>query len=132
MQLTIQTAEFLGVDDRLDMSQSIDAAARYLMQLKERLPEDIQEPQRTWFAVASYNMGLKHIRRAYNKAKKRGLDQTQWSEVSKLLPNLYGKPNSKGKQAKDYVERVQIFTDIIRFYDTHQRRGQQFQLVDSI
>ena len=122
MQLTTKTAEFLGVDDRLDMTQSIDAAARYLLQLKSRLPSDIKEPERTWFAVASYNMGLKHIRKAYSKAKKQGLDQTQWSVVSELLPNLYGAPLSRGRQAKAYVERVQIFTDIMRFYDLHQRK----------
>lgn len=123
MQLTTQTAEFLGVDDRLDMTQSIDAAARYLVQLKSRLPKDIKEPERTWFAVGSYNMGLKHIRRAYLKAKRLGYDQTQWSVVSELLPTLYDEPYSKGRQAKHYVERVQIFTDIMRFYDLHQRNG---------
>jgi len=121
MQLTTSTATFLGVDDRLDMSQSIDAAARYVLQLKKRLPEDILEPERTWFAVASYNMGLRHIVNAYNKTKGKGLDQTQWSVVSELLPTLYGKSYSKGVQAKHYVERVQIFTDILRFYDLHQR-----------
>lgn len=123
MQLTTQTAKFLGVDDRLDMTQSIDAAARYVLQLKSRLPEDIKEPERTWFAVGSYNMGLKHIRKGYAKAKRKGLDQTQWSVVSQLLPTLYGEPFSKGRQAKDYVERVQIFTDIMRFYDLHQQKG---------
>jgi len=120
MQLTTQTADFLGVDDRLDMTQSIDAAAHYILQLKARLPEDIKEPERTWFAVGSYNMGLTHIRRGYAKAKKQGLDHTSWSVVSNVLPTLYGKPYGKGRQAKDYVERVQIFTDILRFYDLHQ------------
>lgn len=126
MQLTTKTATFLGVDDRLDMTQSIDAAARYLLQLKARLPEDIKDPERTWFAVGSYNMGFKHIIKAYNKAKKQKLDQTKWSTVSDLLPRLYGKRFGKGIQAKDYVERVQIFTDILRFYDLHQRSDEPF------
>ena len=126
MQLTTKTATFLGVDDRLDMTQSIDAAARYLLQLKARLPEDIKDPERTWFAVGSYNMGFKHIIKAYNKAKKQKLDQTKWSTVSDLLPRLYGKRYGKGIQAKDYVERVQIFTDILRFYDLHQRSDEPF------
>jgi len=121
MQLTTETAKFLGVEDRLDMTQSIDAAARYIVQLKSRLPKDIKEPERTWFAVGSYNMGLKHVRRAYLKAKRLGLDQTQWAVVSELLPTLYGQPFSQGRQAKHYVDRVQIFTDIMRFYDLHQR-----------
>ena len=126
MQLTTDTASFLGIDDRLDMNKSIDAAAGYLINLKSRLPDDIKEPERTWFAVGSYNMGLRHIINAYNKAKKKGLDHTQWSTVSGLLPRLYGKPFSRGKQAQNYVERVQIFTDILRFYDLHQRNDDPF------
>jgi membrane-bound lytic murein transglycosylase F len=121
MQLTTETAEFLGIDDRMDMSQSIDAAARYLLYLKSKMPAKIEEPQRTWFAVGAYNIGLKHILFAYRKAREQGLDRTQWSTISELLPTLYGEPFSKGVQAKKYVERVQIFTDIIRFYDLHQR-----------
>lgn len=121
MQLTKTTAEQLGVTDRLDMTQSIEAAARYLKSLKQRLPEDIKEPQRTWLAVGAYNMGLKHIRNAYKKAKADGLDATRWANIAALLPELYGKPFSQGVQAQTYVKRVKIFTDILRFYDLHQR-----------
>ena len=69
---------------------------------------------------------MRHIINAYNKAKKRKLQHTQWSTISELLPTLYGKPFSKGVQAKNYVERVQIFTDILRFYDLHQRVDEPF------
>jgi len=121
MQLTEETAAELGVKDRMDMKQSIAAAAKYLLYLKERLPDEIKEPQRTWFAVGAYNVGLKHIRRAYKKARNQGLESTQWHTISQLLPRLYGKSFAKGEQARNYVQRVQIFTDILRFYDIHQR-----------
>ena len=62
MQLTTETAEFLGVTDRMDMTESIDAAALYVKALRKRLPKKIKEPERTWFAVGAYNIGLKHIR----------------------------------------------------------------------
>ncbi len=127
MQLTTETAETLGVDDRLDMNQSIDAAAQYLKQLRRRLPVRIKEPQRTWFAVGAYNVGMKHILAAYRKARDQGLDETQWSTISGLLPTLYGKPFDRGVQAQKYVERVQIFTDIMRFYDLHQRKTEELQ-----
>ena len=130
MQLTTQTADFLDIDDRLDMSQSIRGAASYLLFLKSRLPKAIEEPDRTWFAVGAYNMGLGHILNAYKLARKNGLQYTQWSAVSKLLPTLYGKPLSQGRQAKKYVERVKIFTDILRFYELHQRPN--LPLVDTI
>jgi len=121
MQLTEQTAKQLGVSDRLDMTQSIEAAARYLKSLKQRLPEEIQEPQRTWFAVAAYNLGLKHVLNAYRKVKASELDPTRWDNISAALPELYDEPFSKGVQAQTYVQRVKIFTDIVRFYDIHQR-----------
>ena len=125
MQLTQQTAEFLKIDDRTDPQQSIGAAARYMEFLKSKLPKLIKEPERTWFAVGAYNMGLRHILNAYRSAREKGLDRTRWAVVSQLLPGLYGEPFSQGQQAQDYVNRVQIFTDILRFYDLHQRHGPQ-------
>lgn len=125
MQLTTETAKALGVDDRLDMTQSINAAAIYLDQLRSRLPKKIKEPERTWFAVGAYNIGFKHILAAYSKARNLGLDRTQWRTISNLLPTLYGEPFDRGVQAQDYVERVQIFTDIVRFYDLHQRQDRE-------
>lgn len=109
------------------MNQSIDAAGVYLKQLKARLPQSIEEPQRTWFAVGAYNVGMKHILAAYRKARSQGLKQTQWSTISKLLPTLYGEHFERGVQAQKYVERVQIFTDIIRFYDIHQRKNSKLK-----
>ena len=106
----------------MDMTQSIDAAALYVKNLRQRLPKEIQEPERTWFAVGAYNVGLKHIIAAYKKAQSQGLDAKRWAEVSKLLPELYDEPFDRGVQAQNYVERVQIFTDIVRFYDIHQRQ----------
>jgi membrane-bound lytic murein transglycosylase F len=86
------------------------------------LPERIKEPERTWFAVGAYNVGYRHVLNAYRQARERNLDAASWETMSELLPTLYGQPFSKGVQARDYVERVQIFTDILRFYDLHQRK----------
>ena len=127
MQLTTKTAEYLGVSDRLNMDQAIDGAARYIDQLRKRLPEKIKEPERTWFAVGAYNVGFKHILNAYRKARELNLDRTKWSTISDLLPTLYGERFSQGIQAQHYVERVQIFTDVIRFYDLHQREEAETQ-----
>ena len=121
MQITTATAEYLKIDDRLDISQTIDAAASYVKALKDRLPDDIKEPQRTWFAVGAYNAGYRHIREAYNRAKREGLESAEWNTIAQLLPRLYGEPFNQGVQARDYVERIQIFTDILRFHDNYLR-----------
>ncbi len=122
MQMTTETAKFLGVEDRMNMEASIDAAAIYIKRLRDRLPKSIKPPERTWFAIAAYNVGYKHVLNAYKKAQKQGIQANQWTEVAELLPELYGQPFSQGVQAKHYVERVKIFTDVIRFYDLHQRQ----------
>jgi hypothetical protein len=49
-----------------------------------------------------------------------------------LLPTLYGAPFAQGVQAKHYVERVQVFTDILRFYDLHQRDEIEFRPIISV
>lgn len=121
MQLTRTTAKSLGIEDRLNMDHAIDGAAKYLAQLRDRLPEKIKEPERTWFAIGAYNIGFKHILNAYRKARELGLDRTKWSTISELLPTLYGEAFPQGAQAQRYVQRIQVFTDIIRFYDIHQR-----------
>ena len=87
----------------------------------------MKEPERTWFAVGAYNVGLKHILNAYKKARSLELDATQWSTISLLLPELYGEPFPQGTQAQHYVERIQIFTDVLRFYDLHQREEAEKQ-----
>ncbi len=121
MQLTTSTAKSLGIEDRMNMSESIDGAARYLTKLRDRLPDKITEPDRTWFALGAYNAGYRHISNAYKRARSEGLEWTQWATIAELLPTLYGVPFSQGVQAQNYVSRIQTFTDIIRFYDLHQR-----------
>lgn len=126
MQITKETAKYLGVEDRLNQRVSIYAAARYVKYLYNRLPDTIQEPDRIWFAVAAYNAGLKHIIRAHSKAKRLGLNANDWETVAnQSLIYLYTdeddnkKTFSQGLQAKKYVDRVQVFTDILRFHSIY-------------
>jgi len=121
MQLTNKTADFLGVNDRLNVDETIQAASEYMGFLKSRIPSKVPEPERTWFAVGAYNIGLQHILEAYKKARKLNLNAHQWSTISHLLPTLYGRRFPRGVQARNYVQRIQVFADILRFYDTHQK-----------
>ena len=124
MQITKQTAKYLGVTDRLNQRTSIYAAARYIKDLYTRLPDSIQEPDRTWFAIAAYNAGLTHILRAHEKAKRLDLNANDWDTVAnQVLIYLYSDNNEKtfpqGMQAQKYVDRIQVFTDILRFHSIH-------------
>jgi len=88
MMLTLPTASEVGVDNRLDPRQSVEGGAAYLAGLMERLPEDIAEEDRVWFALAAYNVGMGHIYDARRLAERRGLDKSSWEHVSGTLPLL--------------------------------------------
>lgn len=88
MMLTEETADHLGVSDRLDARQSILAGARYFVSLKERLSGNIQEPDRTYMALAAYNLGLGHLEDARVLAQRMRLNPNLWVDVKKALPMI--------------------------------------------
>ncbi len=121
MQLTEETARHLGVVDRLDPKVSIPAAARYLRTLKEKLPPRIQEPDRTWLALAAFNIGLGHLEDARILAQKQKLNPDLWSDVKKTLP-LLAQPEyyegarlgyARGGMPVAFVDRVRAYYDVL-------------------
>jgi membrane-bound lytic murein transglycosylase F len=78
MMLTRRTANQLGVTDRLDPEQSIDGGARYFIGLRERIPERIGEPDRSWMALAAYNMGMGHLEDVRVLTQKQGANADAW------------------------------------------------------
>jgi membrane-bound lytic murein transglycosylase F len=85
MMLTEGTADLMGVTDRLDPKQSIPAGAKYLLKLIDTIPERIPEPDRTYMALASYNIGYAHVEDARVLAKRLGLNPDSWADVKKTL-----------------------------------------------
>lgn len=121
MQLTEDTARHLGVQDRLDPKASTLAAARYLRELKEKLPARVQEPDRTWLALAAFNIGLGHLEDARILAQKQKLNPDIWSDVKKTLP-LLALPEyyeaaklgyARGGMPVAFVDRVRAYYDIL-------------------
>ena len=121
MMLTQTTAKEVSVTDRLDPTQSIQGGAKYLKKLKKRLPDEIQEPDRTWLALAAYNVGMGHLRDAQTLAKRLGKDPWLWSELKEVLPLLSKKKYYKtlkygyarGHEPVTYVTRIRNFEDIL-------------------
>jgi membrane-bound lytic murein transglycosylase F len=121
MQLTEDTARQLGVDDRMDVPDSVLGAARYLRQLKDKLPARIGEPDRTWLALAAYNIGTAHLEDARILAQKQKTDPDSWVAVRKALP-LLAQPEyyedakfgyARGGMPVAFVERVRAYYDIL-------------------
>ena len=85
MMLTEDTADRMGVTNRLDSQQSITAGARYLAWLREQLPAAVQEPDRTWMALAAYNLGRGHFNGAQQIAPRLKADPNSWFDMGSPL-----------------------------------------------
>lgn len=124
MMLTEETADELGVTDRLDAKQSISGGARYINTLKRQVPEHIPEPDRTWMALAAYNIGFSHLEDARVLAKQMGLNPDSWADIKTTLPLLnkakyyntakFGYAN--GGAPVIFVESIRTYYDILEKY----------------
>ncbi len=121
MMLTRDTAKYLGVKERTDPTQSIEGGARYFAELKKSVPTHIPEPERTWFAIASYNIGPGHIEDVRKITEKRGLDPNKWLDVKDSLPLLHKKKwyqktkygYARGNETVRYVTNVRTYYDYL-------------------
>jgi len=122
MMLTQDTMKQLGIDaSRHDAQASIEGGARYIAQVKKRLPKRIKEPARTWMALAAYNIGFGHLEDARVLAQEDGADPNKWTDVKKYLPRLsqkkwYKKTRhgyARGHEPVRYVENIRSYYDIL-------------------
>ena len=121
MMLTRNTAESLGVMDRLDPIAAIDGGARYLADRHRRLPDTIPEPDRTFLALASYNIGRGHLLDARQLARELGKNPDSWDDMKEVLPlkadkryypsTRYG--YARGYEPVHYVQRIRNYRDVI-------------------
>jgi len=132
MMLTEATSDMMGVTDRLDPKQSIPAGAKYLTRMINKFPERIAEPDRTYMALASYNIGFAHVEDARILAQRIGLSPDSWVDVKKALLKLRDpKHYSKAKygycrcvQPVIYVESIRSYYNIMtRFEPAHEPDG---------
>jgi len=88
MMMTEATAARVGISDRLDPAQSITGGARYFLEVRGKIPERIPEPDRSWLALAAYNVGFGHLEDARILTQRRGGNPDAWLEVRQNLPLL--------------------------------------------
>lgn len=128
MMLTRATAKQLGVKDRANAKESIFGGARYLKQRLKKIPQRIPEPDRTWFALASYNIGFSHLEDARIITQKLGKDPDKWVDVKQILPLLtkkkwYSKTKhgyARGKEPVIYVDNIRAYIDLLLWYTNHK------------
>jgi membrane-bound lytic murein transglycosylase F len=121
MMLTDDTADRLGIANRLDARESIVGGARYFQLLKDALVARIAEPDRTWLALAAYNLGIGHLEDARILAQKAGLNPDKWQDVRQTLPRLAEADTfpqlkhgyARGGEAVQLVDNVRNYHDIL-------------------
>jgi membrane-bound lytic murein transglycosylase F len=123
MMLTAETAERLGVQNREDPRQSIVGGARYLQTMRETIPDRVPEPDRTWLALAAYNIGYGHLEDARILTQMAGKDPDSWQDVREHLPLLgqerwYSQVKrgyARGWEAVQFVDNVRNYLDILEW-----------------
>ena len=88
MMLTSETARSMNVIDRRNSQQNIAGGAGYFSQVMQMLPTRVPEPDRTWLALAAYNVGYGHLEDARILAQSNGRNPDSWIEVREYLPWL--------------------------------------------
>jgi len=123
MMLTRVTAKEMGIKNRLDPAASIKGGTRYFAKIKGRIAERIAEPDRTWFALAAYNVGYGHLEDARILTEKGGKDPDKWLDVKEFLPLLQKKKYYKqtrygyarGNEPVIYVQNIRRYYDVLNW-----------------
>jgi len=123
MMLTLATAKYIGVNNRIEPHQSIFGGAYYFAKLLKKLPEEVTGSDRIFFALASYNLGYWHVRDAMKLTKKNGQDETKWINLKKTLPLLRKKKwhsqtrfgYARGDEAVKYVQNIRSYYDVLKW-----------------
>ncbi len=128
MMLTQATAEFLGIDNRADPRNSIFGGAEYYARQTERVADDVPEPDRTWMALAAYNVGFYHLKDAQQIVEWRGGDPNAWIDVADALPLLaqrkwysrlpYG--YARGWEPVLYVNNIRSYYNILKWLTANE------------
>jgi len=123
MMLTEATADYLGLDDREDPETSITGGAQYYARQTERVADSVGEPDRTWMALAAYNVGFNHIKDARMITEWQGGDPDTWVDISAALPLLaqrkwysqvpYG--YARGWEPVLYVNNIRAYYNILKW-----------------
>lgn len=123
MMLTRAAAKEVGVTDRTDPMQSIIGGAHYLVSVMDKIPDRIPLPDRTWFALAAYNVGYGHLEDARVLTARAGFNPDSWNDVKKHLPLLtqekyfstlrYG--YARGYEPVQYVSNIRKYIKLLNW-----------------
>jgi membrane-bound lytic murein transglycosylase F len=126
MMLTSEAANRIGVSDRDDLHDNVLGGARYLAQVMRTIPRHVPEPDRTWLALAAYNVGYGHLEDARVLTQKLGKNPDSWQDVREQLPLLaeqqwYEQARrgyARGTEPARFVEQVRQYLAVLEWFET--------------
>ena len=130
MMLTQKTMAQLGISARRSNAKaSIEGGARYLSNVKSRIPKRIPEPDRTWMTLAAYNVGFGHLEDARLLTQSLGDNPDEWIDVKQHLPLLSQEKwhqktrhgYARGHEPVRYVKNVRSYYDILVWLTNRQK-----------
>lgn len=128
MMLTEDTARYLGIDDRVDPKNSIFGGAEFYARQTERVADTVFEPDRTWMALAAYNVGFNHIKDARQIVDWQGGNPDTWIDVSATLPLLTQRKwytrvpfgYARGWEPVLYVNNIRSYYNILKWLTANE------------
>lgn len=121
MQLTLKTAQHLGVEDREDPEQSIQGGAIYLRYLFNKTPAYLSNYERWTQALAGYNIGWAHVRDARRLAAELRKNPYRWKDMKKIFPKLEDEEYfsnltfgyARGRETVQFVDNVLSYYSLL-------------------
>lgn len=115
MMLTQETAKAMGVKNRNNAIESISGGAKYFRKMLDSFIR-IPEPDRTWFALAAYNMGPAAVKQIQEELIKQNKNHHSWVNIYAYLHENKAN-NPRYLQAIQYVSRIRIYFEHIKLSD---------------
>ena len=112
MMLTSNTAKAMGIENRTDPEQSIQAGAKYYDLLLTKY-DYIPNPDRHWYALIAYNMGPGAVRTIQRRLEQQGDNPNSWLDMYAYLQQ-HQTSNSRYRQALQYVTRIRAYLEHIQ------------------
>jgi membrane-bound lytic murein transglycosylase F len=141
MMLTEDTANYLGIEDRVDPRNSIFGGAQYYARQTERVADSVEEPDRTWMALAAYNVGFNHLKDARQIVEWQGGNPDAWVDISEALPLLAQREwysrvpfgYARGWEPVLYVNNIRAYYNILQWLTANEEAEmREFDLPEGI
>ncbi|NCC51267.1 MAG: transporter substrate-binding domain-containing protein [Spartobacteria bacterium] len=122
MQLMPRTAAEMGYHNLEDPATGTRAGVEYLDKMRSKFSVNMDERERMWMALASYNAGLGHVLDARRLATQLKLDPDRWFDHVEKAMLLLARPEYAAKARHGYVrgtEPVQYVRNIRDRYEAY-------------